>query len=71
MESRRGTQFNEFEGVDYRLSRSIVDDYADTKYRDGMKINQTKIRPDKSDNKNNKKIIVRVHHGDTVINKEI
>lgn len=36
-----------------------------------MKINQTKIRPDKSDNKNNKKIIVRVHHGDTVINKEI
>lgn len=71
MESRRGTQFNEFEGIDYRLSRSVVDDYADTKYRDGMKINQTKIRPDKSDNKNNKKIIVRVHHGDTVINKEI
>lgn len=71
MESRRGTQFNEFEGVDYRLSRSVVDDYADTKYRDGMKINQTKIRPDKSDNKNNKKIIVRVHRGDTVINKEI
>ena len=71
MESRRGTQFNEFEGIDYRLSRSVVDDYADTKYRDGMKINQTKIRPDKSDNKSNKKIIVRVHHGDTVINKEI
>lgn len=71
MESRRGTQFNEFEGVDYRLSRNVIDDYADTKYRDGMKVNQTKIRPEKSDSKSNKKIIVRVHHGDTVINKEI
>ena len=36
-----------------------------------MKVNQTKIRPEKSDSKSNKKIIVRVHRGDTVINKEI
>ena len=69
VETQRGTQFNEFEGVDYRLSKSVVDDYADTKYRDGMKVNQTKIRPEKSEK--TKKIIVRVHHGDTVINKEI
>ena len=72
VESRRGTQFNEFEGVDYRLSSNVVDDYADTKYKDGMKVNQTKIRPDKKkDSDKTKKIIVRVHRNGTVINKEI
>ena len=34
-----------------------------------MKVNQTKIRPEKSEK--TKKIIVRVHRGDTIINKEI
>ena len=55
--------------ADGRLSRNVIDDYADTKYRDGMKVNQTKIRPEKSEK--TKKIIVRVHRGDTIINKEI
>lgn len=69
VETQRDTQFNEFEGIDYRLSQNVIDDYADTKYRDGMKVNQTKIRPEKTEK--SKKIIVRVHRGDTVINKEI
>lgn len=69
VETQRGTQFNEFEGIDYRLSQNVIDDYADTKYKDGMKVNQTKIRPEKTEK--SKKIIVRIHRGDTVINKEI
>jgi len=37
-----------------------------------MKVNQTKIRPDKKkDSDKTKKIIVRVHRNGTVINKEI
>lgn len=69
MPAEKKMQFNQFEGIDYRLQKGICDDYADTKYKDGMKVNQTKIRPEKSEK--TKKIIVRVHHNGTVINKEI
>lgn len=68
VEAQSGAQFNEFEGIDYRLTKDAVYDYADTKYRDGMKIDQTKIRPEKADK--TARIKVRVHHGSTVINKE-
>lgn len=68
VEAQRNIQFNEFEGIDYRLTKDAIYDYDDTKYRDGMKVDQTKIRPEKS-GKNNK-IKVRIHHGDTIINKE-
>ena len=68
VESQRGTQFNEFEGIDYRLDKNVISDYADTKYRDGMKVDQTKCRPNKKSN--SKKITVRVYHGNNVINQE-
>ena len=53
-------QFNEFEGIDFRLQKDICNDYADTKYKDGMKVNQTKIRPEKT--RKDQKIKVKIYH---------
>lgn len=61
-------QFNQFEGIDYKLQKGVCDDYADTKYKDGMKVNQTKIRPEK--NKDSKKVNVRVYHENGTFTKK-
>ena len=55
----RGKIANTPETKNYRLQKGICDDYADTKYKDGMKVNQTKIRPEKE--KSSKKIVIKIN----------